>query len=134
MFMYATKIKGISYRDLGLSKPHGNVIKNHKHSITDQLFNKLLETLTAKDIILLLKTIREWMQGRARRLAWLGRRPYEQLGGKRARLGGGPGFKSPRAHYIILMYRVYEFVNSGVFFYRVKVFYLYTVFLFTVSG
>ena len=33
----------------------------------------------------------EW----ARRLAWLGRRPYERSW---SRGGGGPGFKSPRAH------------------------------------
>ena len=76
LFMYATKIKGIKYRDLGLSKPHGNMIKNRKRNITDTLFDKLLEKLSAKDLILVLETIREWEQGRARRLAWLGRRPH----------------------------------------------------------
>ncbi len=98
--IFFMRIEGIKYGGLGLSKPYGNMIKNRKRRITDQLLGKLLEGLTAKDLIRVLETIREWEQGRARRLAWLGRRPYELSQLREAEVRGS----NPRGPTILSVY------------------------------
>ncbi len=104
MFIYLTKIKGVNYRELGITRAYGNMIKNRKRRITNELLDKILEKLLAKDLLILMYSLKEIENGNenpwARRLAWLGRRPYERLvkGVRPVRRGGGPGFKSPRAH------------------------------------
>ncbi len=82
LFMYATKIKGVKYSELGISRAYGNMIKNRKRSITNELLERILEKLTAKDLLVVLYSVKELGIGfkedmRARRLAWLGRRPDE---------------------------------------------------------
>ncbi len=73
LFLYATKYKGITYRELGITRAYGNMIKNRKRRVTDELLEKILEKLTAKDLLLLANSYNEYTG--ARRLAWLGRRP-----------------------------------------------------------
>ena len=73
LFLYATKYKGITYRELGITRAYGNMIKNRKRRVTDELLEKILEKLTAKDLLLLTNSYNEYTG--ARRLAWLGRRP-----------------------------------------------------------
>ncbi len=85
LFIYTTKVKGVPYSRLGLSKAYGNMIKNKKRRVSDPVLEKILETLTAKEFIdIALTLMAEPMQSlktggakrfRARRLAWLGRRP-----------------------------------------------------------
>ncbi len=81
LFIYATKIKGVKYKELGITPAMGNMIKNHKRRVADDLLDKLLEKLTAKDLIQLTLLLKQWNTGSkpewARRLAWLGRRPDE---------------------------------------------------------
>ncbi len=80
LFMYATKVKGVTYRELGISSAMGNMIKNRKRRVSDDLLDRLLDKLTLKDLIAIAEAYRVWTgalgPGRARRLAWLGRRPY----------------------------------------------------------
>ncbi len=76
LFLYATKYKGITYRELGITRAYGNMIKNRKRRVTDELLEKILEKLTAKDLLLLTNSYNEYTGNNgARRLAWLGRRP-----------------------------------------------------------
>ena len=78
LFMYATKVKGLTYRELGISRSYGNMIKNRKRRVTDDLLDRIPNRLTAKNLLLLVKTYYEYTGGGrwARRLAWLGRRPH----------------------------------------------------------
>ena len=80
LFLYATKVKRITYRELGISPAMGNMIKNRKRRVSDDLLDRLLDKLTLKDLIAITTAYREWTgaqgpQG-ARRLAWSGRRPH----------------------------------------------------------
>ena len=80
LFMYATKVKGVTYRELGISPAMGNMIKNRKRRVSDDLLDRLLDKLTLKDLIAIAEAYRQWKgpegPSGARRLAWLGRRPY----------------------------------------------------------
>jgi len=51
LFIYATKIKGIKYKELGITPAMGNMIKNRKRRVSDDLLDKILGKLTAKDLI-----------------------------------------------------------------------------------
>ena len=81
LFIYATKIKGIKYRELGITSATGNMIKNGKRRVSDDLLERILEKLSAKDLIQVTLLLKQWSNGEApewaRRLAWLGRRPDE---------------------------------------------------------
>jgi hypothetical protein len=67
------------------------MIKNRRRRVTDDLLDRILEKLSAKDLLILVKTFNEYIgDKRARRLAWPRTPPSH---------GGGPGFKSPRAHH-----------------------------------
>ena len=80
LFLYATKVKRITYRELGISPAMGNMIKNRKRRVSDDLLDRLLDKLTLKDLIAITTAYREWTGAQgpegARRLAWSGRRPH----------------------------------------------------------
>ncbi len=44
-------MKSFGSRDLGISPEYLNMIKNRKRRISDELLEKLLEKLTAKDLL-----------------------------------------------------------------------------------
>ncbi len=75
LFIYATKVKGIRYKQLGITPAMGNMIKNRRRGVSNELLERILSMLTAKDLIDLAIAYHEWENG-ARRLAWLGRRPH----------------------------------------------------------
>ncbi len=79
LFLYATKVKRITYRELGISPAMGNMIKNRKRRVSDDLLDRLLDKLTLKDLIAIVTAYQDWAGAQgpegARRLAWLGRRP-----------------------------------------------------------
>ncbi len=75
LFIYATKVKGIHYRELGITRAYGNMLKNSRRRITDDLLDKILDILSAKDLLIIMYSLNEiGIDARARRLAWLGRR------------------------------------------------------------
>ena len=80
LFIYATKIKGVTYRQLGITPAMGNMIKNRKRTISDDVLLRILNVLTLKDLLDIIQAYNEWdktsPQPGARRLAWLGRRPH----------------------------------------------------------
>ena len=51
MFLYAWKARGIRPRDLGISNAYANMIANGKRNVSSTLCEKLLSTLTARDLI-----------------------------------------------------------------------------------
>ncbi|MEM0015001.1 MAG: hypothetical protein QXD22_05245, partial [Zestosphaera sp.] len=77
LFVYATKVKGVRYGELGITPAMGNMIKNGRRRVSDEVLERLLARLTAKDLLDVVKALKvsdESIEG-ARRLAWLGRRP-----------------------------------------------------------
>ena len=70
LFVYATRVKGVSYRELGVSSAMGNMVKNRRRRVSDEVLNRVLEKLTAKDLLELLHSLRGGPSS-----SWLGRRP-----------------------------------------------------------
>ena len=78
LFVYATKVKGVRYGELGITPAMGNMIKNGRRRVSDEVLERLLARLTAKDLLDVVKDLKAGSEsiGWARRLAWLGRRPH----------------------------------------------------------
>ncbi|MEM1680400.1 MAG: hypothetical protein QXZ56_04165, partial [Sulfolobales archaeon] len=77
LFMYATKVKGITCRELGITSAMGNMIKNRRRRVSDEVLEKLLAKLTAKDLLEVVKSIKAGggSVSRGPSSSWLGRRP-----------------------------------------------------------
>ncbi|MEM0453857.1 MAG: hypothetical protein QXO98_04295 [Sulfolobales archaeon] len=71
LFMYATKVKGITYGELGITAAMGNMIKNRRRRVSDGVLEKLLAKLTAKDLLDVMKNLKAYIKSisGARRLA-----------------------------------------------------------------
>ena len=77
-------------KKLGISRAYAYQLRTGKRKPSHELAIKTLETLTAKDLLQLIWLLGEYHGKKwARRLAWVRTPPLH---------GGGPGFKSPRAH------------------------------------
>ena len=86
LLVYAWKILGIKPSDLGISNSYANMILNRKRKISEELLLKILERITAKDLLEYLVAISGLGPVSRRSSAWLERRP-----GKAEVPGSNPG-------------------------------------------
>ena len=96
--MYATKVKGITCRELGITSAMGNMIKNRRRRVSDEVLEKLLAKLTAKDLLDVVKSIKAGggSVSRGPSSSWLGRRPdAAEVRGSNPR---GPTTTPPTSH------------------------------------
>ncbi len=93
-FLYAWKVKGLKPRDLGITPAYANMIKRGKRDVSKPLCEKLLQVLTAKD---LLETLLALPPERAAVAQLAERRP-----GKAEVPGSNPGGGSTLIHIKLL--------------------------------